>query len=105
MRDDRPFAFAGLWERWRRDDQEIESCSIVVTEANDVLKPIHDRMPVILSPEDYDVWLDPKVEDKNKLQAMLRPFAASQMEAYPISTIVNNPRNDVETCVERVEKA
>jgi len=102
MKDDRPFAFAGLWERWRKNDQEIESCSIVVTEANDVLKPIHDRMPVILSPEDYETWLDPKVEDKKKLQAMLRPFVASEMEAYPISTIVNNPRNDVEKCVERV---
>ena len=58
MKDDRPFAFAGLWEHWKREDQEIESCLIIVTEANDVLKPIHDRMPVILSPEDYDVWLD-----------------------------------------------
>jgi putative SOS response-associated peptidase YedK len=104
MQDDRPFAFAGLWERWKREDKEIESCSIIVTEANDVLKPIHDRMPVILPPEDYDRWLDPKVEDKKKLQAMLRPFSASRMEAYPVSTVVNNPRNDVEECVERLEQ-
>lgn len=76
-----------------------------MTEANDVLKPIHDRMPVILSPEDYDVWLDQKIEDKKKLQAMLRPFTSSRMEAYPVSTVVNNPRNDVEECVERSDKA
>jgi len=105
MKDDRPFAFAGLWEHWKRDDQEIESCTIIVTEANEVLKPIHDRMPVILSPEDYDVWLDPKVEDKEKLRAMLRPFSSSEMEAFPVSTIVNNPRNDVPQCVEPLAKA
>ena len=105
MKDDQPFAFAGLWEHWKRDDQEIESCTIIVTEANDVLKPIHDRMPVILSPEDYDEWLDPKVEDKKQLEGMLRPFASGEMEAYPVSTLVNNPRNDVGKCVERIGKA
>jgi putative SOS response-associated peptidase YedK len=104
MKDDLAFAFAGLWERWKREDKEIESCSIIVTEANDLLKPIHDRMAVILSPEDYDMWLDPKVEDKMKLQAMLRPFAASTMQAYFVSTVVNSPRNDVEMCVEAAAK-
>jgi putative SOS response-associated peptidase YedK len=103
MKDDQPFGFAGLWERWKREDREIESCSIIVTEANNVLKPIHDRMPAILSPEDYDVWLDAKVEDRNKLQGLLRPFPSSPMEAYLVSTVVNNPRNDVETCLERLE--
>jgi putative SOS response-associated peptidase YedK len=104
IKDDQPFAFAGLWERWKRDDQKIESCTIIVTEANDVLNPIHDRMPVILSPEDCDLWLDPKFEDKKKLQAILRPFPPSAMEAYPASTVVNNSRTDVETCVERVQR-
>ena len=60
MKADQPFAFAGLWRRWKRQDQEIESCSIIVTEADDVLKPIHDRMPVILYAGDYDRWLDQK---------------------------------------------
>jgi putative SOS response-associated peptidase YedK len=64
MKDDRPFAFAGLWERWKRENPEIESCSIIVTEANDLLQSLHDRMPVILAPEDYETWLAPKVEDK-----------------------------------------
>jgi putative SOS response-associated peptidase YedK len=105
LKDDSPFAFAGLWEDWKRDNREIESCTIIVTEANDVLKPIHDRMPVILSPEDYDVWLDPKVEDRKKLEEMLRPFPSSLMEAYPVSTVVNNLQNDIENCVEPLAKA
>jgi putative SOS response-associated peptidase YedK len=101
LRDGSPFAFAGLWERWRKGEQAIESCSIIVTEPNAVLEPIHDRMPVILSPNAYGLWLDPDVEDGTRLQSLLRPYPADEMEAYPISTLVNNPRNDVEQCVER----
>lgn len=103
MKDDGPFALAGLWECWKREDREIQSCAIIVTEANDVLKPIHDRMPVILSPLDYEAWLDPGLKDKQALQALLRPYPPEAMEAFPVSTIVNNPRNDAASCVERVK--
>jgi len=102
MQDDEPFAFAGLWERWRKDDQEIESCTIIVTEANELMEPFHDRMPVILSPDAYDLWLDPEFEGKEKLQELLRPFPSEEMEAYPVSTLVNSPKNDVEECIRRV---
>jgi len=102
MQDDRPFAFAGLWERWKGGDEVIESCTIIVTETNEVLEPIHDRMPVILSPDDYDFWLDSEFEGKEKLEEMLRPYTGDDLEAYPVSTMVNNPTNDVEECVERV---
>jgi putative SOS response-associated peptidase YedK len=105
LKDDSPFAFAGLWDRWKRGDQAINSCSIIVTEPNAVLEPIHDRMPVILSPDDYGLWLDPDVEGAKRLQSLLRPYPADEMEAYPISTLVNNPRNDVEQCVERAAVA
>ena len=105
MKDDRPFAFAGLWERWKREDQEIESCSIIVTEANDVLKPIHDRMPVILYARDYDRWLDPKIGDQATLQGLLKPYPADEMTAYPVSTFVNNPRNESPRCLEPVKSA
>jgi putative SOS response-associated peptidase YedK len=101
MKGDQPFAFAGLWERWKRGDKQIRSCSIIVTEPNDLVEPIHDRMPVILAPDDYGLWLDPEVEDGKRLQGLLRPFPADEMEAYPISTVVNNPRNEVAECVER----
>lgn len=103
MKDDRPFAFAGLWEHWEGDDEEIESCTIIVTDANDLLEPIHDRMPVILSPDEYDFWLDPEFADKKKLEEMLLPYPDNDLEAYPVSTVVNNPKNDVEKCVERVD--
>ena len=104
-KDDHPFAFAGLCERWKGDGEEIESCSIIVTDANELVKPIHDRMPVNLAPEDYDLWLDPDFEGKAKLQELLRPFPAEEMEAYPVETIVNNPKNDVEECMVRLRKA
>jgi putative SOS response-associated peptidase YedK len=101
-KDDCPFAFAGLWEHWKGDEKAIESCTIIVTEANDLMKPIHDRMPVILDPADYDLWLDPEFGDREKLEAMLRPYSGGDLESYPVSTVVNKPQNDVEKCVERV---
>ncbi len=96
MKDDEPFVFAGLWERWHREKQTIESCTIIVTEPNQVLEEIHDRMPVILPAEHYDLWLDPEFEDTKKLEKMLKPFPPDEMAAYPVSTLVNNPRNDLE---------
>jgi putative SOS response-associated peptidase YedK len=100
LRDEGPFAFAGLWERWRRDDQTIESCTIITTEANELMRPLHDRMPVILPREDYASWLDPRPDRGEALQKLLQPYAPARMTAYPVSTIVNNPRNDVPQCIE-----
>jgi putative SOS response-associated peptidase YedK len=89
MRDDHPFGFAGLWDRWKSQDGEIiETCIILTTEANKVLSPVHDRMPVILHPEDYELWLDEDV----RLE-LLRPFDVSEMDGYPVSTLVNSPRS------------
>ncbi|HXY36302.1 MAG TPA: SOS response-associated peptidase [Planctomycetaceae bacterium] len=102
MKDDRPFAFAGLWDRWKRGDQAIESCSIIVSNANELVEPIHDRMPVILDQEDYARWLDPKNQDTAALQGLLRPYPAEGMTAFPISTLVNSPRNDQPECIERL---
>ena len=89
-RDDRePFAMAGLWERWRgEDEQVIESCTIVVTDANDLLRPVHDRMPVILAPADYAGWLDSKSENKDGLLEMLKrrkPSALVDASGLPAS--------------------
>jgi putative SOS response-associated peptidase YedK len=66
------------------------------------MAPIHNRMPVILAPSDYDVWLDQAVKEAERLRPLLRPFPAGEMTAYPVSTMVNNPRNETKECVERV---
>jgi putative SOS response-associated peptidase YedK len=104
LRDDRPFAFAGLWELWEGPDHSaIESCTLLTTEANDVVRPIHDRMPVILAPSDYDRWLDPPVSRAEGLAAMLRPYPSDQMTACAVSPLVNSPANDEPGCVEPVQ--
>ncbi len=96
----RPFAFAGLWETWQRDDEAIESCAIVTTQANTLMRPIHERMPVIISVADYDRWLDPRIHDAAVLQPLLQPYAEGEMFAQPVSTWVNNPRHDDARCLE-----
>jgi putative SOS response-associated peptidase YedK len=100
LKQDRPFAFAGLSERWSRNGETIESCTLITTDPNELMAAIHDRMPVILLRDDYDLWLDPEFEDKQKLLSLLRPYPANEMKAYPISTLVNSPKNDVAACIE-----
>lgn len=98
MTDFRPFAFAGLWERWTHEDKTVESCTILTTEANATTRPVHDRMPVIVPEEHYHHWLDPKSG-----YTTTAPFPAERMTAIPVSTVVNNPRHDVPECIEGVE--
>ena len=101
MRDERPFAFAGLWECWEAPDRSsIESCTILTTEANELIQPLHSRMPVVLHPSDYSLWVDPDTNDPRLLQPLLCPYLPDQMTAFPVSTQVNNPSNDEPTCVE-----
>jgi putative SOS response-associated peptidase YedK len=102
LKDDEPFAFAGLSERWHRGDQVIDSAAIITTEPNELMAGIHERIPAILSPEDYDLWLEPDFHGQGKLLAMLKPYPAEDMEAYPISTVVNNPRNETKECIEAI---
>jgi putative SOS response-associated peptidase YedK len=103
MAKDHPFAFAGLWDRWRNGDAEpLESCTIVTTEANELMRSLHDRMPVILPEENYAQWLDPKNEDVPALQSLLRPYPPAEMTAFPISTLVNSPRNDNADCIAKL---
>jgi putative SOS response-associated peptidase YedK len=90
-RDRQPFAFAGLWESWRRPDGPLETCTIVTTEANELAAQIHNRMPVILDPTDHGAWLDAQ---RPGGEALLRPCPADELEAVPVSTRVNSPRND-----------
>ncbi len=104
MHDDRTFAFAGLWEHWEgADGSAIRSCTIITTESNEQLAEIHDRMPVILHPEDYERWLERDFQDKEALQLLLVPYANDEMKLYPVSTVVNNPRNETPSCVDPVQ--
>ena len=99
--DARPFAFAGLWERWTRGTKDaIESCTILTTRPNAVVEPLHDRMPVILSPSDYGRWLDPMIADLDELREMFEPLPADELTAYPVSRLVNDPANDSPACID-----
>lgn len=101
LRDREPMAFAGLWERWRNSEgEDLESCSIIVTDANELMRAIHDRMPVILAPGDCDAWLETEAKDAGSLKGLLKPYPAEGMAAWPVSTRINNPRNDSVECVE-----
>jgi putative SOS response-associated peptidase YedK len=105
-RDGEPLAFAGLWERWHgpkpakgeapaaegEEPEEVRSCCIVTGEPNEVVRPIHDRMPVMLPPSAWEAWLDPQLDDAELLGSLLVPAPASLLEAYPVSTAVNQVR-------------
>lgn len=100
-----PFAFAGLWDYWKNPDgADIISFTIITTGANEIMKPIHDRMPVILRSGEEDVWLDPNLNDEQKLLPLLKPYPSDEMRFYEVSTLVNSPQNDVPKCIEPLEK-
>src|SRR5262245_15827089 len=101
--DDRPFAFAGLWERWRRGPQVIESCTILTTDANERLAPLHDRMPVILRPRDYELWLDPAVGEVQRVKPLLAPCPDELLTMHAVGLDVNRPSNESPSCILPVE--
>lgn len=103
LREERPFAFAGLWDRWQPDGEDaVESCTILTTEANSVLRPVHDRMPVILHPDDYEAWLDDDVRKSDLLKELLQPYPAREMTGYPVSPTVNSARRQGEQLIKLV---
>jgi putative SOS response-associated peptidase YedK len=104
-RDQRPFAMAGLWEQWSGPSTDnagvaLQSCTIITTDANELTRPIHDRMPVILDERDYRTWIDPNVQDRQVIEPLLQPFDSEMLVAEPVSTYVNNPRNEDPKCIE-----
>jgi putative SOS response-associated peptidase YedK len=102
MEGGKPFAFAGLWDTWRGPDgRTVSSCAVITTEPNALLRPVHDRMPAILSPEDYDLWLDREggnLRDLRDLRDLLRPYPHQLMSSHPVSRRVNDVRNDDAGC-------
>jgi putative SOS response-associated peptidase YedK len=103
--DGSPFAIAGLWETWHGPDgSEIETCTLLTTEANELMEPLHNRMPVIIAPQDYADWLgsggDASPQALDQLRHLLRSYPAKEMAAIPVSTFVNNVRNEGAACIE-----
>jgi len=98
------FAFAGLWEGWKDPNGNwIKTCTILTTTPNSVTSAVHDRMPVILEPSDFDLWLDPGMKDASIISELLKPFDAAAMRCYPVSTRVNQVLNDDAECASPVE--
>ena len=103
LKSGEPFAFAGLWEAWHPDQEDaILSCTIITTTPNALMGKIHDRMPVILKPEAYPLWLDPAEQTPDKLGRLLKPYPASHMAVFPVSRLVNDPKNDSPDCIKPV---
>jgi len=100
--DGAPFAMAGLWESWKGPDGIVESFTIITVAASAFMKPIHDRMPVILPSSAYDRWLVSTSAEGDQLHELLVPFSARELEAVPVDTYVNSPRNDDPHCIEPV---
>jgi putative SOS response-associated peptidase YedK len=96
LNDGKIFAFAGLWESWN----DIETCTILTTTANDLLQPIHERMPVMIAPQFYDTWLSSNIQNASPLLPLLNPFPSDPMAAYPVGTWVNAASHDDPRCIE-----
>lgn len=102
-KDREPFMLAGLWDVWLRQGTALESFTIITTTPNPLMAALHDRMPVILEPGDYARWLDPASPDPQSLLDLLKPSQDDGFEAYPVSTRVNNHRNDAPSLEQRIE--
>jgi putative SOS response-associated peptidase YedK len=106
LREAEVFGLAGLWEHWEgADGSVVESCTVLTTDANELARPVHDRMPVILPPEAYALWLDPTVRDPRRVTPLLRPYPAERMEAIPVSSAVNSAREDRPEFIQRCDPA
>jgi putative SOS response-associated peptidase YedK len=106
VNDGELFAFAGLWDGWNdASGKWLKTCSILTTSPNAVTSAVHDRMPVILRPDSYDLWFDPGMQNVAAISELLKPYDASQMRCYPVSTRINHVANDDEECAAPVELA
>lgn len=102
LKDEGPFAFVGLWGRWDKGEEPVESCTLITTEANGVVEPVYDRMPVILDPSSFSRWLDPNEQRAEALKAMLVLLPDDWLTAHPVSKLVNNPKYESPRCIEPV---
>ena len=103
MTEGRPFAMAGMWDSWERERDRIESFAIITTTANELSAAVHDRMPAIIKPEDYDLWLDAKIADPARLAPLIAPYAANSMQCWTVSTKVGDPKNETPDLIKPVK--
>jgi putative SOS response-associated peptidase YedK len=104
MSDGTPFSFAGIWESWKAPEGEtLETFAILTTTANNLMAPIHDRMPVILHRDDLPLWLDRAAYDPLEFNRLYQPYPAELMQSWQVSTRVNNPAHDTDECIKRLE--
>jgi putative SOS response-associated peptidase YedK len=102
LKSGKPFGFAGLWDTWTGPEgQKISTCTIITTSPNKLIAEIHNRMPVILPKEHVDVWLDPSTQDESKVLPLLQPYPANEMDTYPVSRMVNSPKNNSPDVIKR----
>ena len=102
LKSNEVFAMAGIWERWKKGNDTIFTCTVITTSPNELMSDIHDRMPVILHKDDEQTWLNPKVQDFQLLSQYLQPFPQELMEAYEVSSLVNSPKNNQPQCIEKI---
>ncbi|PLR81837.1 hypothetical protein CVD25_15320 [Bacillus canaveralius] len=103
LKTDELFAMAGLWEQWKSPDGEtFYSCTVITTSPNELMSNIHDRMPVILKPEDERTWLDPSITDTEYLNELLKPLSEDLMEAHQVSSLVNSPKNNSPNLIQQI---
>lgn len=102
LKSNAPFGMAGLWESWKSPNGMIYSCTVITTTPNELMTSIHDRMPVILRPEDEEIWLDSSIHDTEYLKQFLKPIDSQYMEAFEVSSNVNSPKNNAPHLIERI---
>ena len=98
-----PMCFAGIWETWKAPDgTDLETFSILTTTSNKIIEPLHDRMPVILAPENYSFWLNRNMHDPHQLEQLYQPYPPDQLALYKVPDLVNNPKFDSPACIAKV---
>lgn len=103
LKSEEPFGMAGLWESWKSPQGDmVYSCTVITTEPNGLMASIHDRMPVILNPEDEKTWLDPSITDVREINKLLQPYNEEWMEAYEVSSLVNSPKNNSIELIQKI---
>ena len=100
LRDGDVMSLAGLWERWKSPEgKELETCTILTTAANSLIKKVHDRMPVILHRAEFNIWLNREIDDINRLTELFHPYPSDQLEEYVVTKAVSSPSNDSSECI------